>query len=106
MNNIHKKLQPERWGQMSLAEQMANIGSEYGRAKKWRAKNQDQLFWSAFSRMLELMDLTINDIRWQNYRLKELCRLRELICEELLDKNSKMTDFFSYFMSFNILARR
>ncbi|MFA4930877.1 MAG: hypothetical protein WC570_03380 [Patescibacteria group bacterium] len=91
---------------MSLAEQMANIGSEYGRAKKWKEKGQKKMFWGALERMLELMDLSIGDGRWREGRLKELCRLRELVCEEMLNENSQMADFSAYFMAFNVLARK
>lgn len=91
---------------MTLAEQLANVGSEYGRAKKWKQKNKEQLFWSAFSRMLELLDLTINDPRWHNHRLKELCRLREFICTEFLTEHNTQDNFQKYFLQFNVLARK
>jgi hypothetical protein len=38
MNYQHKELAAGRWQQMSLVEQMANVGSEVGRALNWRAK--------------------------------------------------------------------
>lgn len=91
---------------MSLAEQLSHVGSEYGRAKKWRSKNQEKLFWSAFERMLELLDLTINDPRWRNHRLKELCRLREILCSEFLLAEYHDTNLEKYFLQFNYLARK
>ena len=56
--------------------------------------------------MLKLIDLSKSDTRWHNHRLKELCRLRELIIDELTNPDAKMTDFSSYFMNFNLLARK
>lgn len=40
-------------------DQMANIGSEVGRAGKWLAKGKSQLADGAFSRGLDLIDVTI-----------------------------------------------
>lgn len=34
----HKGLATGRWAQMSLAEQMLNIGSEISRANRWKSK--------------------------------------------------------------------
>ncbi|MBU0647578.1 hypothetical protein KJ855_00185 [Patescibacteria group bacterium] len=90
---------------MSLYEQMANIGSEYERAKRWKEKGSEKLFWGAVDRMLELLDMTIDDKRWHNHRLKELCRLREMVLDELLDEDTRMTDFSKYFMQFSWIAR-
>ncbi|MBU0647739.1 hypothetical protein KJ855_01010 [Patescibacteria group bacterium] len=102
----HVGLQSGRWEKMTLAEQLANVGSEYGRAKKWKEKGNEKMFWGAMDRMLELIDLSINDKRWRGCRLKELVRLRELVCDELLDESSAMTDFSDYFMRYNLLARK
>ena len=38
MEYQHKELAAGRWAQMSLAEQMLNIGSEVSRANRWKAK--------------------------------------------------------------------
>ena len=35
----HKDLAAGRWAQMSLAEQMLNIGSEVLRANRWKTKD-------------------------------------------------------------------
>lgn len=90
---------------MSLAEQLGNVGSEYERALKWKTKGNREYFEKAFYRMLELLDLTISDKRWQNYRLKELTRLRESVCEELLGNNDSGNNLKKYFLQFAILAR-
>lgn len=93
---------------MSLAEQLGNVGSEYERALRWKQRGDDVHFAKAFDRMLELLDLTIADQRWRNHRLKELVRLREVVCEELYGDNKKSSDanLRNYFLYFGLLARR
>lgn len=107
MDIQHQSLASGRWQEMSLAEQLANVGSEFGRAVNWRLKNQPNFFEKAFVRMLELLDLTIADQRWHNHRLQELTRLREEVCRELTVEigNSKTDDLQKYFLQFGILAR-
>ena len=56
MNTVNR----ERWASLSLAEQMANIGSEVGRSAKWLTKNKPDLAEGAFNRATELMDLTLD----------------------------------------------
>src|SRR6266853_3300148 len=103
MQSLHPNLASGRWQTMTLAEQLGNVGSEYERA--WRSKESgaSHHFENAFARMLELLDLTITDQRWKNHRLKELVRLREVICEEMCDENTKAAnshDLREYFLYF------
>lgn len=108
MEDIHKNLAAGRWFTLSLAEQLANVGSEFERVISWKKKNQPEYADKAFDRLLELLDLTINDKRWHNHRLKELTRLREVICEELFDKpieKAKVADLQKYFLYFGIMIR-
>lgn len=93
---------------MSLAEQLGNVGSEYERARKWKQRGDENHFEKAFDRMLELLDLTIADERWRNHRLKELVRVREVVCEELLAGKGAPSDsdLRNYFLYFGLLARR
>ena len=84
---------------------MANIGSEVERAIKWRDKNAE---YSRFAsdRALELLDLTISDIKNRS-RLKELFRLREVLADYFyFDNIYKSTDqsWQRYFYSFNYAA--
>lgn len=92
---------------MTLPQQLGNVGSEFERALKWKQGNQPQLFESAVSRMLELLDLTIADPRWRNHRLKELTRLREAVCEVLYNPSDSGSapGLQKYFLQFAILAR-
>jgi hypothetical protein len=105
MEYQHQNLAQGKWFTMSLAEQLGNVGSEYERALKWKTKNNQEYFEKAFDRILELLDLTISDKRWQNYRLKELTRLRECVCEELFENANKTNNLQKYFLQFAILAR-
>ncbi|MBI2607811.1 MAG: hypothetical protein HYW51_03215 [Candidatus Doudnabacteria bacterium] len=82
---------------MSLIQQLANIGAEYNRfisAKNSEMKQQAQ------ARLLELLDLTIADPRFR-LRLKELTRLREIVCDE---SRSEMLQ--AYFLPFVYVARK
>ena len=93
---------------MSIAEQMANVGSEYERALRWKERGNTTYFEDAFDRMLELFDLTIDDPRWRNHRLRELCRVREIVRDQLCSENPEpwsRADFKGYFLAFGILAR-
>lgn len=107
MESFHPSLASGRWFTMSLAEQLGNVGSEYERALRWKGKDSVH-FTLAFDRMLELLDLTIADRRWRNHRLKELVRLREVVCEELWGDKEELLDsnLRSYFLYFGILARK
>jgi len=94
---------------MTLAEQLGNVGSDYERALRWKQKGNTEYFENAFARMLELLDLTIADPRWRNHRLKELCRLRELVCDELVNDVREYPDprdFKNYFYFFAYTARK
>lgn len=104
---FHKETALGKWFQFSLAEQLANIGSEVGRASKWQGKDEN-LFWGAANRALELFDLTLQDHRWRG-RLKEIARVRELFCGALFGENnynSSIKDIERYFLPFTFLARR
>ena len=78
---IHKDLAAGRWSQMSLAEQLGNVGSEVGRAANWTVKGNDKQSNRALDRAFDLLDLTIGDKRWVGSKLKELCRVREVLAD-------------------------
>ena len=102
----HKGLSQERWNNLSLYEQMANIGSEVGRAISWKEKNS-HIAQSAFYRALELIDLTAKD-RKNIRRLKEVLRSREMFVDFFLYENVYKTDkifWDKYFLAFNYLVR-
>ncbi len=108
MTTYHPDLAAGRWFTFSLAAQLGNVGSEYERALRWKERGDEVRFEHAFARMLELVDLTIADPRWKNHRLKELTRLREVICDELCNETREFnspSDLREYFLYFGILAR-
>ncbi len=96
----------ERWGTLTLAEQFGNIGSEVGRAAKWQGRDEN-VFWGAVGRALELLDLTRKDKRWGRRRL-EIDRAREVFSDAVLgghEYKSYLPDLERYFMQFALLAR-
>jgi hypothetical protein len=102
----HQSLAEGRWFTLSLAEQLANIGSEVSRAI--RARGDEKRFEGAVTRCLELFDLTIKDLRWHNHRLKELTRMRELLCDAILggtEYGTSLEDLDRYFYHFAFAAR-
>ncbi len=108
MTTYHPDLASGRWLTFSIATQLGNVGSEYERALTWKKRGDSVRFEHAFARLLELLDLTIADPRWKNHRLKELTRLREVICDELFNETPELihrTDLRQYFLYFGILAR-
>lgn len=108
MTTYHPDLAAGRWFTLSLAAQLGNVGSEYERTRRWKKTGDRGRFEEAFARMLELMDLTIADGRWKNHRLKELTRLREVICDEFYNETPEFvhpSDLRQYFLYFGILAR-
>jgi hypothetical protein len=103
----HVSLAAGRWHGMSLAEQLANVGSEVSRARKWAGKDAG-LSEKAFDRALELIDLTLSDPRWKGRRLDEIARARELLCDAMLGGRNYGTTLDAmdrYFLPFCILAR-
>lgn len=108
MTYIHKSLASGRWQELSLAEQMGNIGAEVSRVIHWHEKGDQESKEKALWRALELLDLTISDKRWQG-RLLELCRLREIICDLFIGNNTYKTSpksLQNYFLFFALAARK
>lgn len=108
MNYQHKGLAAGRWSQLSFIEQMANIGSEVERALNWKAKHNEAYCEQALERCLELIGLSLDSTK--NFpRLKELCRMREVVIDYFLGENQFGYDDASlrkYFLNFAFAARR
>lgn len=103
-------LNEERWARISLAEQMANIGSEVGRSMKWLEKDKASLADGAYLRALDLFDLTIKFGRISSSGrgpfLKEICRARDLYNESFLNKDfDSLTFLDNYFAQFALICR-
>ena len=101
----HKNLAEGGWQKFSLAEQLGNIGSEVGRAAKWQGKDENS-FWGAVTRAMDLFELTQEDRRWSNRRV-ELDRAREVFADAVLggkEYKSNLKDLEKYFMLFALAA--
>lgn len=102
----HPGLASGRWEQLSLAEQLANVGSEVGRMLRWQGRDE-RLMTGAFERALELLDLTLADRRWRD-RLREIARARELLCDAAAggsEYGTRLKDLDRYFLAFAVAAR-
>jgi hypothetical protein len=102
----HPELAAGRWGQFSLLEQLANVGSEVGRMRRWQGRD-DRLAAGAFERALELLDLTLADPRWRD-RLREIARARELLCDAASgggEYSTTLEGLDRYFLAFAVAAR-
>jgi hypothetical protein len=107
MNVMHKQLAAGRWKELTFVEQMANIGSEIERTISWKNKGNGEYGRLAFERALELVDLTINDIKNRS-KLKEITRVRETLADHFAFDNSyRSTDqsWQKYFYFFTYAAR-
>ena len=101
----------DRWAAMPLMEQMANIGSEVGRARKWLGKDKLQLAEGAFCRGLELLDATIrfgrSNLSSRSCLLLELCRARDLFSESFFKRDDGSLAYLErYFGQFASAIRR
>ena len=104
----HKTLSDGRWQQMSICEQMANIGSEISRALNWQKKGNKEFCQKAACRALELLDLTLDSVR-SFPRIKEVARLREVVVDYFFGSNqfsSSEVLWRRYFDHFNYALRK
>ena len=89
----HTSLENGRWAEMSVPQQMANIGSETSRVLKALQAGKDSRAEGAFARAQELIDLTIkygrsgSSLIVRSAMWEELCRFRELFCAAFLSRN-------------------
>jgi hypothetical protein len=105
----HAELAAGRWKALTLAEQLANVGSEVDRAiVAWEAHRPER-FEKALARALELFDLTVRDERWRGHRRREILRAREEFCRLFFEDNpppGAARTLSRYFLRFAVLARR
>ncbi|MGH7141075.1 MAG: hypothetical protein ACREGH_00365 [Minisyncoccia bacterium] len=103
----HSSAAGGKWGELSLMEQLGNIGSEVGRAAKWQGRDE-KIFNGAAERALELFDLTLEDERWRGARRREIGIAREVFCDALFGGplyQSTLPDLERYFFPYALLAR-
>jgi hypothetical protein len=104
---LHKTLAAGRWYELTLAEQLGNIGSEVSRARLSQGKDEAR-FWGAVARGQELFYLTLRDKRWGERR-KEISRAYEVFCDAVLGGEVYGGDLESldrYFTNFALLAMK
>ncbi|MBQ2695663.1 hypothetical protein IJG04_03470 [Candidatus Saccharibacteria bacterium] len=105
----HPELANGRWAEMSLAEQLGNIGSEISRAIKSKARGNTERMEHAATRAIELFELTIDCHLKEPAKLKELCRGKEEFCDYIFGDNNFNTDpakMLKYYDQFALIARR
>ena len=105
----HRDLGAGRWWELSLAEQLGNIGSEVSRAARWSSRNP-KVAQGALYRALELFDLTLADPRLLESpaRLREIARAREVVADFFAGPNqyrSTATSLQKYFDAYAVAAR-
>jgi len=108
MSSHHAALAAGRWYSMSLMEQLGNAGSEVSRALRARDQGHPDRERSALKRFLDLIDMTIADPRLRGRR-KEICRVREIVCDYFVGENiyrSTPESLDRYFMPYAKAARR
>lgn len=93
----------EKWAQLTLFEQMGNIGSEVGRTMKAMQRNDEDSMRGAYYRGLDLIDATVSSVTLPGRR-RELLRARELFSTSVeLKRVDRSLD--NYFMQYAIAAR-
>ena len=106
---LHSDLAAGRCWTMTLAEQLASAGADVGRAIRAKSDGDTARFAPALDRALELLDLTLADRRRSGPQLKEIARMREVVCDFLIGNNeygSTSEWIESYFTEFALAARR
>ena len=103
--NGEEKIITEYFGQMFKGK-VLDIGAEVGRTIQWRVKDKSKSM-ACFERGLELLDLTIEDKKNHDGKLKELCILREVLvdyfhCDNIYGSSDENMN--NYFYGFNYAA--
>lgn len=105
--SLHAGLAAGRWQELTLLEQLGNIGSEFGRAARAKEAGNEPRFAAALDRCLELFDLTLADGRWRGRR-REIARAREVVVDFLIggnDYRSSAEALDQYFLVFAAAVR-
>ena len=92
----------KRWQNLTLFEQMGNIGSEVGRT--FHAKQRGERYQEAMARALDLFDATVAAKGRTSAQLKEILRAKEEYLSAIENQN-KQPAVEKYFMDFAIAAR-
>ena len=98
----------ERWAQLSIFEQMGNIGAEVGRAVNATRAGKDKRAQGAIDRAVDLLDATVEVLVAQGSpRVKEVLRAREEFLRLFFDGTFEQDadNIVRYFDLFAIVAR-
>ena len=98
----------ERWAQLSIFEQMGNIGAEVGRAVNATRAGKDKRAQGAIDRAVDLLDATVEVLVAQRSpRVKEVLRAREEFLRLFFDDTFEedADNIVRYFNLFAIAAR-
>ncbi|MFH1292044.1 MAG: hypothetical protein ABIH87_02510 [bacterium] len=102
MAYFHKDLTQEKWNNLPRTQQVLNIASELTRAKNWQEKKDRDYMLESMNRVLELLDLTGQDKKWQSGSLRELRRLREQLGLIYLENTEfKIGDYLKVLLTFD-----
>lgn len=106
----HRELAAGRWFELTLPEQLGNVGSEVSRAARWTARDPE-VAAGALHRALELLDLTLADPRHRRSpaRLREIARARETVADFFAGPNqygSTAASLQRWFDAYAVAARR
>lgn len=104
----HQDLASGRWHTLNLSEQLANIGSEVGRAWQAKEKGLTTRQESALTRALELFDLTLATPNLRLPALHEVARAREILVADFFGGNcynNSAVKWDKYFFPFVIATR-
>jgi len=91
---------PETWDQLSIEEQMGNIGSEVGRALAAKRRGDEARMMGALYRGVDLLNATVMVwLQRKSPRVQEILTAREQFKEAILtDKDDpKLEDYFMWF---------
>ena len=97
-----------RWAQLSIFEQMGNIGAEVGRAVNATRAGKDKRAQRAIDRAVDLLDATVEVLVAQRSpRVKEVLRAREEFLRLFFDGTFEedADNIVRYFNLFAIAAR-
>ena len=98
----------KKWRKYSFYQQMGNIASELSRAVCFEKNEDTSHLKAALWRLLELVDLTIEDPK-NRRRLRELCRFKEVLVDWYCGTRVYSVhpeSLKKYAMDFALLARK
>ena len=104
----HTNLDTSLWSNGALEFQLANIGSEVFRAISWKEKNNSEYARLANYRMLELIDLLLENLNLPA-QLKEVARVRELWLDFFMGENiyqQTAKQWNDYFHAFTYVVQK